>query len=95
MQKDLEMNSKEFTILNLLHVNYDQKEDMWHQFPKVYGGGEFVLNSEQNDHDREQIDANHDRYSFIVMQKLGKTLNEYMEDNNGVFSLKTVCQVGI
>ena len=67
MQKDLKMNSKEFTILNLLHVNHKPNEDEQHQFPLVYGGGEFVIKCEKTDNYRDQRSGINDRYSFIVM----------------------------
>lgn len=35
------------------------------------------------------------RHSFIIMEKLGKTLQYYIEKRGRAFSLKTVCQLGI
>lgn len=50
-------------------------------FPVVFGGGEFIISNQ--------------RYSYIVMENLGKTLQHYLYAKNSAFSLKTVCQVGI
>ena len=35
------------------------------------------------------------RHSFIVMEKLGNTLEYYLYSRKDAFSLKTVCQIGI
>ena len=33
--------------------------------------------------------------SFIIMEKLGKTLLSYMQESESPFSLKTICHLGI
>ena len=35
------------------------------------------------------------RHSFIVMEKLGKTLQQYFQEKGKGFSLKTVCNICI
>ena len=35
------------------------------------------------------------QYSFILMEKLGKSLEEYFTEGGKTFSIKTICQVGV
>ena len=35
------------------------------------------------------------RHSFMIMEKLGKTLEHHFYKRQEAFSLKTVCQIGI
>lgn len=49
--------------------------------PKAYASGIFDDGSE--------------RYSYICMEKLGPSLQDYLMSRKNAFSLKTVCQIGI
>ena len=35
------------------------------------------------------------KYGYIVMERLGKSLKELIKENKKIFSVKTVCQMGI
>ena len=72
ISEDSEMNKLEHQILCALQT-IDQK-----LFPKVYGGGSFIL-------------ENGTAFSFIILEKLGRTLASYLDARNKPFSLKTVC----
>ena len=89
------MNAKEFQVLNILSGSHKPQEDAWNQFPLVYGGGEFMIKCDTLNNDKDDQTKINDRQSFIVMQKLGRTLKYYFEQRQGKFSLKTVCQIGI
>jgi serine/threonine protein kinase len=51
-------------------------------YPKLYGGGEFYLENNQS-------------FSFIVMEKLGKSLQDLFSEGGKTFSIKTICQIGV
>ena len=53
-----------------------------HQFPELYAGGKFHF---------EGIKEK----SFIVMQKLGLSLEHYMFQKTNCFTMTTICQLGI
>ena len=59
---DSDMNIKEHKILTIL--SSDSKNQTF--FPKIYGGGTFVLPN--SDH----------KLSFIIIEMLGKTLEYYL-----------------
>lgn len=69
-------------------------------FPKLYGGGEFIIEVHDNSLDKcQQMNETEivkmKRHSFIIMEKLGHTLQHYFYKRQKAFSLKTVCQIGI
>ena len=51
-------------------------------FPILYGGGNFDVQGKP-------------KQSFIVMEKLGKNLDEILGERQTCFSLQTICQLGI
>lgn len=67
---------REFEILNdlnkLMNSDPQQKHKMY--FPIVYGGGEFIIQEQYHNEKEKKNQTRTSRHSFIVMQKLGKTL---------------------
>lgn len=86
ISSELEMSMREYGILKQINKLKQQGGDNVRHFPKVYAGGEFVLQDKQ---------SQPTRHAYIIMEKLGKSLQTYLKERNKTFSLKTVCQVGI
>ena len=74
-------------------------------FLKICGGGEFILNSLQSNGQQVESythwepskaeDYQDSRYSFIVMEKCGASIVEYISEHKKKFSVNSVCQLGI
>ena len=69
ISKDLEMNKQEYQILKKLKIN----DQTVHNFPDVYGGGEFIINDPVTSMNASRpVNAEEmARHSFIVMENLG------------------------
>ena len=91
ISKKHEMNSMEFGILTKLNsIRAKNCPESYNFFPKVYDGGEFII-SEANERGNQESK----KYSFIIMEKLGKTLQTHLIEQGNAFSMRTVCQIGI
>ena len=84
------MNMKEYLVLKDLN-----KITTGQDFPLIYGGGEFIINKDENVDPADDDKDRATRRSFIAMEKLGHTLQYYLMKQNQPFSLKTVCQIAI
>lgn len=68
-------SSNEFQTLSLL--NEKLPTDMQNAFPKIIGGGEFILDdTNQNGSDVAKVDSSlgNKRYSFIVIENVDYTM---------------------
>lgn len=95
----IELNKKEYKVLNQLNKLSKPKSKL---FPEVYDGGEFIIDEHIDDDSIMELSTQQGwskdclkkitkRHSFIVMEKLGKTLHHYFLMRDEGFSLKTVC----
>lgn len=73
-------------------------------FQKLLAGGEFAIKDTKFEVTRKEsglskcsLNSNFEdvRHSFIVMEKSGHSLVDYISERKSTFSLNSVCQVGI
>ena len=61
--------------------------------PKVIGGGEFIMNSNQPSVNEKETDKCTKLHSFIVMDYTGDTMHRLIIDENISITRKSVCKV--
>lgn len=74
------MNRKEYDILKKLSSRTDRNDKFIDGFPKLYGGGEFKIKVAVPDQNGSGEESEIKRSSFIVMERLGKTLKTHLTE---------------
>ena len=93
---NLAKSVNEYNLLRSL-TKIDAASQYDNSFPDIIGGGEFSIKKplEPSDGRATSSKQQSKMHSFIVMQKAGHSINQFLSEHKQKFSVNATCQVGI